>query len=111
MKGTKSEIGTSFSLQFHITGNHIYNIVFHSNFFDQIIRITHVFSLLYPLLSFTHVYIYSPSGDNILFYLSRFSFSLTKYAFFILLRNDSPAVQYTAQAEGIKISLNFTIAY
>ena len=39
-------------------------------------------SLLYPRLSFTHVYIYSPSGDNILFYLSRFSFSLTKYAFF-----------------------------
>ena len=67
-------------------------------------------------LSFIHcchlpTYIYSPSGDNILFYLSRFSFSSAKYVFFILLRNDSPAVQYTAQAEGIKISLNFAIAY
>ena len=37
MEGTQSEIGASLPCQFHILGYHVYNVIFHSNFFYDVI--------------------------------------------------------------------------
>ena len=34
VKGTQAKIGTALSLQLHITGNHIHNVVLHPYLFD-----------------------------------------------------------------------------
>ena len=43
MKRTQTKIGASLSGQSHILGYHIYNIIFHTYFFNDIVRITHAY--------------------------------------------------------------------
>ena len=49
VKRTQAKIRTAFSLQFHILGNDIHNIIFHPYLFNNIITVPHVY--LIPALS------------------------------------------------------------
>ena len=52
MERAEPEIGASLSGQLHILGYHIYNIIFHPYFFNDIVRIPHVSP---PLIHFTSI--------------------------------------------------------